>query len=477
MDILTIAFLVGVGVIAGIIAAIVGGAAVVIYPALIATGVPPHLAAVSNLASVMPGTMLAALSDRSQLPPFDRAFVSLIFASIIGAGIGAVCLVLTPERVFAQIVPLLLGFATLLFAYSERISRWLRKRAEGRGHAIAFNVASLKVVLPVSFYGGYFGAGVGILMLGVFSLATGGDYRSANVAKNFVSSLNGLAATLVFATQGAVLWPQTLALAAGTIGGGLVGAYVARIIPRNVIRVLVIVVGATLTIAFARHARRHRAVWIGKRVDGCEMVRAGNFLVAGERCAPPPAFGDCSALPQELVGFQGADDGIEASSGRNAPVQRRDAARVRFVESQVLVHGDLNQWQKIEHAGNRICGWHEIGRRIGRKTLPVGRHHAGGEVSTRRMAVDENALPPLAPEHQACRAHLLDDVGDRHAGAQIITGNCYRNAEGIRAGRRLREHRRLERAPVAAMNKHRQRGLIVVPRRENIDGPAYRRAV
>ena len=153
---------------------------------------------------------------------------------------------------FAQIVPLLLGFATLLFAYSERISLWLRTRAEGRGHAIAFNFASLKVVLPVSFYGGYFGAGVGILMLGVFSLATGGDYRSANVAKNFVSSLNGLAATLVFATHGAVLWPQTLALAAGTIGGGLVGAYVARIIPRNVIRVLIVVVGAALTIAFAR---------------------------------------------------------------------------------------------------------------------------------------------------------------------------------------------------------------------------------
>ena len=252
MDILTIAFLAGAGVIAGIIAAMVGGAAVVIYPALIATGVPPHLAAVSNLASIMPATMLAALSDRSQLPPFDRSFLGLIAASIVGAGIGAVCLLLTPERMFAQIVPLLLGFATLLFAYSERISRWLRTRAEGRGHPIAFNVASLKVVLPVSFYGGYFGAGVGILMLGVFSLATGGDYRSANVAKNFVSSLNGLAATLVFATHGAVLWPQTLALAAETIGGGLVGAYVARIIPRNVIRVLIVAVGAVLTIAFAQ---------------------------------------------------------------------------------------------------------------------------------------------------------------------------------------------------------------------------------
>jgi hypothetical protein len=251
MDLMTTAFLVGAGVIAGIIASMVGGAAVVIYPALIATGVPPQLAAVSNLAAVMPGTMLAALSDRSQLPPFNRAFVGLIMASIVGAGLGAALLIVTPERTFALIVPLLLGFATFLFAYSERISRWFRARAEGRGHAIAFDVASLKVVLPVSFYGGYFGAGVGILMLGVFSLATGGDYRSANVAKNFVSSLNGFAATLVFAAHGAVLWPQTLALAAGTIGGGLVGAYVARVIPRNVIRVLVVAVGAVLTVAFA----------------------------------------------------------------------------------------------------------------------------------------------------------------------------------------------------------------------------------
>lgn len=249
---MTTAFLAGAGVIAGIIATMVGGAAVVIYPALIATGVPPQLAAVSNLASVMPATMLAALSDRSQLPPFNRAFVGLIVASIVGAGLGAALLLLTPERMFAQIVPLLLGFATLLFAYAERISHWLRARAEERGRAIAFDFASLKVVLPVSFYGGYFGAGVGILMLGVFSLATGGEYRAANVAKNFVSSLNGLAATLVFATQGAVLWPQTLALVAGTIGGGLIGAYVARIIPRNVVRVFVVLVGAALTIAFAR---------------------------------------------------------------------------------------------------------------------------------------------------------------------------------------------------------------------------------
>jgi uncharacterized membrane protein YfcA len=252
MTLLTIARLLGAGVIAGLLASIVGGAAVVVYPAMILAGLPPQAAAVSNLVALMPATMLAALSDRSQLPSFNRAFVELIVASVVGAGAGAMLLLLTPGRLFNGIVPLLLGFATLLFAFADRIGAAIRKRAEGRGHDITFNVSSLKVLLPVSLYGGYFGAGVGILMLGVFSIATGGEYRSANVAKNFVSSLNGLVASIVFITQGAVAWPQTFALMAGTVVGGVAGAHLARVIPRNVVRVLVVAVGAALTISFAR---------------------------------------------------------------------------------------------------------------------------------------------------------------------------------------------------------------------------------
>jgi hypothetical protein len=252
MTLLTIALLLGAGVIAGLLASIIGGAAVVVYPAMILAGLPPQAAAVSNLVALMPATMLAALSDRSQLPPFNRAFAGLIFASVVGAGAGAILLLLTPGRLFNGMVPLLLGFATLLFAFADRIGAYIRKRAQGRGHDVTFNVSSLKVLLPVSFYGGYFGAGVGILMLGVFSIATGGEYRSANVAKNFVSSLNGLVASIVFITQGAVAWPQTFALMAGTVFGGVAGAYLARVIPRNVVRVLVVAVGAALTISFAR---------------------------------------------------------------------------------------------------------------------------------------------------------------------------------------------------------------------------------
>jgi len=89
MDLFHIALLVVAGVAAGIIATIVGGAAVVVYPALIASGVSPQIAAVCNLTALMPGTMLGALSDRSQLPPFNRAFIGLIATSVVGAGIGA----------------------------------------------------------------------------------------------------------------------------------------------------------------------------------------------------------------------------------------------------------------------------------------------------------------------------------------------------------------------------------------------------
>jgi uncharacterized protein len=252
MDLIHIALLVVTGLLAGMIASVVGGAAVVVYPALIASGIQPQFAAMCNLVALMPATMLAALSDRSQLPPFNRAFLGLIAASVAGAGTGAMLLLLTPQRMFTALVPLLLAFATVLFAFAERIGNFLRLRAAGRGHKITFNVASLKMLLPVSFYGGYFGAGVGILMLGVFSVATGGDYRSANVAKNFVASLNNLVAAIVFTTQGVVVWPQTLALMSGTIAGGLLGAQIARVIPRTLVRVLIVGFGVALTVAFAR---------------------------------------------------------------------------------------------------------------------------------------------------------------------------------------------------------------------------------
>lgn len=247
--IIAVLFAAGIG--GGMLASMVGGAAVVTYPALIAAGLPPLTATVCNLTALMPGTLFAALADRRQLPPFNRAFLGMVVASIVGAGFGAALLLATPQRVFALLVPVLLGFATVLFAFAQKISDWLRARAARRGRSIDFSVTNLKMLLPVSFYGGYFGAGVGVLMLGVMSVATAGDYRSANVVKNFVGSLNSATAAAIFLAQGAIVWPQTLALMAGTIIGGLLGGALARIVPRDVMRVAVVVIGALLTVFFA----------------------------------------------------------------------------------------------------------------------------------------------------------------------------------------------------------------------------------
>src|SRR5437660_1157451 len=108
MDPLHIAFLLGAGVVGGVISSVVGGASIITFPALLATGLNPVLATAANMVALTPGNFVAALYDRSQLPPFDRAFVGLVLASILGAVLGAALLVATPVRVFAMLVPLLM---------------------------------------------------------------------------------------------------------------------------------------------------------------------------------------------------------------------------------------------------------------------------------------------------------------------------------------------------------------------------------
>ena len=249
MDLLHSALLVVAGIAGGVMAAIIGGAAVITFPALLAAGLPPVMATAGKTVALTPGLFLAAIYDRSQLPPFDRSFVAMALASIAGALIGASLLLLTPEGVFSALVPLLLGFATVLFAYAGRISAWLAERA-ARGNK-RFSAHSLAAVLPVSIYGGYFGAGVGVLMLGIFSVGTRGDYRSANVSKNLVTALNSATATAIFAVQGVISWPATLLLMAGTLLGAMIGARLAQVMPNRAARSLVVVVGALLTAVFA----------------------------------------------------------------------------------------------------------------------------------------------------------------------------------------------------------------------------------
>jgi len=251
VDITIILMLLTAGVIGGSLSGIVGGASLVTFPALLAVGLSPVTAAASNVCSMLFSNIAAALADREKLPKPDRSLAGLAAASIGGALIGAALLTITPQHVFEVLVPVLIGFATLLFALSPRISAWLRARAQAAGRqAPRVGAGSVPLMFPVSIYGGYFGAGVGVLALAVMSIGTGGEYRSANVVKNIVMALNTAAAAAMLGWQGMVDWPPTLVMMAGATFGGMMGGRLGRVIPQDTMRLGIIAFGALLTAVY-----------------------------------------------------------------------------------------------------------------------------------------------------------------------------------------------------------------------------------
>jgi uncharacterized membrane protein YfcA len=154
--------------------------------------------------------------------------------------------VLSPSR------QLLIGFATILFAFGEKISAVVRARALAKhGREPEIKLTSIPMLLPVSVYGGYFGAGLGVLLIAVLQLATSGEYRPANATKNLVAALNGSVAMTVFAVQGSINWPAALAMMCGALVGSVIGARIARHAPRELMRWVVTGIGVVLTTVYA----------------------------------------------------------------------------------------------------------------------------------------------------------------------------------------------------------------------------------
>ena len=244
LSILDMLMLAAAGLIGGIISAMIGGAALITFPALLAVGLPPVTAIAVNMVALTPGNFAAAYYDRTQLPPLDRPFLTLIAVSLAGAVVGALLLLVTPRRVFEVLVPLLLGFATVLFANAGGVASWIERHAGGVATSEAGRWrASTAAMLPIAVYAGYFGAGVGVLYLAVLSIGTRGDYRAANVTKNLFTSTNNVVSCAIFIGYGLVVWPPVLAMMAGSIVGSLIGARIAKTAPRDVMRRAVVVVG------------------------------------------------------------------------------------------------------------------------------------------------------------------------------------------------------------------------------------------
>jgi len=246
MDLAIAALLFSAGIAGGIVNAIAGGATLITFPAMIAAGLPPVVANASNALAVTPGHVFAAVADWRQFPARNGALAIVIAVAALGGAIGAVCLLVTPERVFTLLVPALIALATIAFAFGRHIQTILVRASSGRNA-----VARSAIMLPVTIYGGYFGAGLGVMLLAVLSITGREDIRAANALKNVLATATSLATIAIFIMHGLIRWPETLVMLAGAVIGGILGGRLIAILPAGVVRTAIITLGVVMTLIYA----------------------------------------------------------------------------------------------------------------------------------------------------------------------------------------------------------------------------------
>lgn len=213
---------------------------------MLAVGIPPVAANASNTVALFPASFAATLALRRELAATRRHLPRLVLIGVAGGIAGAVLLLATPDRAFLALVPWLLLLATLIFAVSPRLLAWARWHHAATG--LQLGPAMLLLVAVCAVYGGYFGAGVGIMLMAGLTVAGLDDPHAANALKNLMAAaINGVA-VLVFILDGTVVWPAALVMLAGAVAGGVFGARVARRLPPKLFRWLVIGVGSLLTV-------------------------------------------------------------------------------------------------------------------------------------------------------------------------------------------------------------------------------------
>ena len=233
------------GLVGGAMNALAGGGSFVTLPAMIAAGLPSVGANASSTVALYPGGAASVWVYRHGLTTVDGLpFVPSLIATLIGGLVGALLLVSTPSSVFDGVLPFLLLTATLTLLLGPRLGVALRARFAGG----PVTVTAIQFVLGV--YGGYFGGGVGLMMLAAWSLVANADIKTLNPLRMTMVTAANTIAVLCFVGLRVVWWPQALALGLGAIVGGYVGAHVGRRLPAALVRVVTIVLAVTITITF-----------------------------------------------------------------------------------------------------------------------------------------------------------------------------------------------------------------------------------
>ena len=249
MTIFELSLLASASFIAGIINSIAGGGSFLTFPALVFTGVPTIAANATSAVAVFPGYLSGALGFAKELKEYPKSkFLLLITLSIMGGIGGSLLLLITPASVFSYIIPWLLGFATLLFAFGDFVAKWAKKNSNSNG--FLGNLTTLIVCI----YGGYFNGGLGIILLALFSTLGMRDIHLMNGLKNIMSFALSAASVVTFAIAGIVFWQQAIIMMIAATIGGYFGVVVARKLSKNTIRTIIVIIGLVMTVIFGTKA-------------------------------------------------------------------------------------------------------------------------------------------------------------------------------------------------------------------------------
>lgn len=256
-----LAWLLLAGVGAGLTGSVAGLASLVSYPALLAAGLPPVVANVTNTVAMFGVTGGAIAGSRTELRGQGRRIVGLAVASFLGGGAGATLLLTTPAEAFEAIVPWLVGAGAVLLLFRDRIRAWAAARAATRPRSGPLDTEARRtsgrafgwgaVVFVLGIYGGYFGAGVGIIALAALALERTEAIAVTNAVKNVATGVANGTAAIAYVFFAPVDWPAALALGAGAVLGGFLGPAIVRVAPERPLRWLVGLAGLGLAVHLA----------------------------------------------------------------------------------------------------------------------------------------------------------------------------------------------------------------------------------
>ncbi len=243
--------LAGVG--AGTINTVVGSGTLITFPTLLALGVPPVTANVSNNLGLVPGSLTGAWGYRRELRGQSTRVLRLLVGSLIGGATGAVLLLTLPAGAFETIVPVLIGLGVLLVVVQPRLSRRVAARREARDEATTRDARWVWPMVGLTgVYGGYFGAAQGVLLMGVLGIGVPESLQRLNAVKNVLAAGVNSVAGLLFIFVADLDWLVVALIGVGSVVGGLIGSTVGRRLPAPVLRGVIVVVGVVALVALLR---------------------------------------------------------------------------------------------------------------------------------------------------------------------------------------------------------------------------------